>query len=72
MKLKTTSIHEYFGELPDPRNESRRRHLLMDILTISLLAIVGGAEGRLENQNFKHQDLIERFPSCLGVFTHHL
>ena len=45
MTLKPTSIHEYFGDLPDPRQEARTRYLLMDILTISLLAIVGGAEG---------------------------
>ena len=45
MTLKPTSIHEYFGDLPDPRKEARTRYLLMDILTISLLAIVGGAEG---------------------------
>ena len=45
MPSRITSIHEYFSELPDPRAEPRTRHLLIDILTISLLAIVGGAEG---------------------------
>ncbi|GHV33703.1 hypothetical protein FACS1894187_02710 [Synergistales bacterium] len=45
MSLKATSIHEYFGELTDPRSNSYTRHLLMDILVIALCATIGGAEG---------------------------
>lgn len=44
MRTGITSIHEYFKELPDPRKSNRTRHLLMDMLTIALCAIVGGAE----------------------------
>jgi predicted transposase YbfD/YdcC len=41
----TTSINEYFGDLPDPRKNNRTRHLLMDILTVALCAIISGADG---------------------------
>ena len=44
MSLANTSIHEYFKDLPDPRKDCRTRHLLMDILSIALCAMVGGAE----------------------------
>lgn len=40
-----TSIEKYFGELPDPRLDSRTHHFLMDILTIALCAVLSGAEG---------------------------
>jgi hypothetical protein len=35
---------EHFADLPDPRRASGRRHLLGDILAISLCAVVCGAE----------------------------
>ena len=44
MSLPNTSIQEYFKDLPDPRKDCRTRHLLMDILSIVLCAMVGGAE----------------------------
>ncbi|MDR3231218.1 MAG: transposase family protein [Synergistaceae bacterium] len=40
-----TNIHEYFGDLPDPRKENRTRHLLPDILAIVPCAVISGAEG---------------------------
>jgi len=36
---------EYFATLPDPRVERTKRHLLVDILGISICAVVCGAEG---------------------------
>lgn len=36
---------EYFSALPDPRIERSKRHLLVDILGISICAVVCGAEG---------------------------
>jgi hypothetical protein len=41
----TTSVQKYFGNLPDPRKDNRTQHLLMDILSIALCAIISGAEG---------------------------
>jgi hypothetical protein len=41
----TTSVQKYFGNLPDPRKDNRTQHLLIDILSIALCAIISGAEG---------------------------
>ena len=41
------SFHEYFATLTDPRcpQAPNSRHLLMDILIIAVCAVIGGAEG---------------------------
>jgi hypothetical protein len=38
------SILEYFASVPDPRVERTRHHALTDILTLSLCAVVCGAD----------------------------
>lgn len=49
---KTASVNEvsehlqgYFSEIEDPRVERSRAHKLMDILMISILAVIAGAKG---------------------------
>lgn len=44
-KCLQSSIQEYFGELPEPRVQGRCRHQLLDVIAISLLAVLAGAEG---------------------------
>ena len=39
------SITEHFEELPDPRSEVNREHLLVDVIVISICAILAGADG---------------------------
>jgi len=39
-----TSISDHFKNLPDPRIEGRSRHLLIDIITMVLCAVIGGAD----------------------------
>jgi hypothetical protein len=39
------SILEEFAEIPDPRGDINRVHLLGDIIAISVLAVVAGADG---------------------------
>lgn len=39
------SLESFFEELPDPRVERTRRHKLVDILVITLLATICGCEG---------------------------
>lgn len=39
------SIAEHFEELPDPRSEVNREHLLVDVIVISICAILAGADG---------------------------
>lgn len=41
----TTKFQEYFTEVKDPRVEKTRLHSLIDIITISILAVIAGAEG---------------------------
>ncbi|MBO0797295.1 MAG: ISAs1 family transposase [Blastocatellia bacterium] len=42
---ETQSILEYFAELPDPRRDNQnKRHELIDIIAISILATICGAE----------------------------
>ena len=41
----THKFSEYFTELKDPRVERTKLHSLTDIITISILAVVAGAEG---------------------------
>ena len=37
-------IQQYFVDLPDPRIERTKRHQLLDILTISICAVISGAD----------------------------
>jgi DDE_Tnp_1-associated len=44
MKLKPKqSIAEHFGQISEPRIERRKRHELIDIITIAICAVVCGA-----------------------------
>jgi len=54
-----TSISKHFGELSDPRVIGRTQHSLLDILTIALCAVIGGAE------DFND---IELFAKCKETF----
>lgn len=46
------SIEEHFADLPDPRTARGQRHALTDVLTIALCAVICGAEGWTEVQQF--------------------
>jgi predicted transposase YbfD/YdcC len=39
-----TSLHRTFGKLYDPRISRKKRHLLIDIVILSVLAVLSGAE----------------------------
>jgi len=39
-----TSLHHYFDKLPDPRIHRNRKHLLIDIIILSIIAVLCGAE----------------------------
>ncbi len=40
-----SSIVRYFETLPDPRHHRNRRHLLVDIITVSVCGVIVGCEG---------------------------
>ena len=45
MKLKPKkSIYEYFSELEDPRVDRTKGHKLIDIITITICAVICDAE----------------------------
>jgi predicted transposase YbfD/YdcC len=48
------SLVAIFSELPDPRDEDAIRHKLVDIVVIALCAVVGGADGWVDVEEFGH------------------
>lgn len=50
--MTAKSLKEYFGELPDPRVQGRCDHLLGDIILIAICAVLAGAEGWEEIEEF--------------------
>ncbi|MDR3166169.1 MAG: ISAs1 family transposase [Synergistaceae bacterium] len=45
METQLTSIQKHFGQMVDPRSDFRTHHSLVAILTITLCAMICGAEG---------------------------
>jgi predicted transposase YbfD/YdcC len=45
---KTVSIRQCFADVPDPRREHRRLHNLWEIIAITILAVVAGADSWVE------------------------
>jgi predicted transposase YbfD/YdcC len=39
-----TSLHQSFKKLPDPRVERQKKHNLLDVIILSILAVLSGAE----------------------------
>ncbi len=69
----TASFIEHFSELEDPRIERKKRHQLMDILVLVVCAIVSGAEGWEDIEEFGRNklDWLRRFvPLENGVPSH--
>ena len=48
----TNSVFTHFADLPDPRRPRGRLHVLGDLLTIALCAVVCGADGWAEVEQF--------------------
>ena len=38
-------LGEHFGNLDDPRRKQGQRHQLLDIIAMTICAVIGGAEG---------------------------
>ena len=45
-------IEEHFGRVQDPRIERSKEHKLIDIITIAICAVICGAEGWVDIENF--------------------
>lgn len=49
------AVFEHFRELSDPRVERTKKHLLLDIVLLSICAVIGGAEGWSDIEEFGKQ-----------------
>ena len=49
---KALSIREHFESLPDPRIDRQKRHNLIDIVTITICAVICGAEAWTHVETF--------------------
>lgn len=53
MKLRPkTAISEFFSDIEDPRVERHKRHKLIDIITITICAVISGIEHWTEIQSY--------------------
>ncbi|MEG4347808.1 transposase family protein [Microcoleus sp. A003_D6] len=53
MKLKPKiTIADHFGDLEDPRIERTKRHQLIDIITISICAVICGADTWVDIESY--------------------
>jgi predicted transposase YbfD/YdcC len=62
-----------FADLPDPRSEVNRRHLLTDILTVAVCAVISGAEGweQIAEYGRSKEDFFKRFLELPGGIPSH-
>lgn len=65
-RTATRGIMKYFSIIRDPRIERTKKHLLIDILTIAICAVLCGAEGWEDIEEFGVQNL-EWFSSFLDL-----
>lgn len=61
--MERTSIYDYFSQLPDPRPGKNKRHKFTDIIVLSVLAVICGAES---------YDSIEEFGKARISFLKHV
>ena len=57
MSKQALSLAECFSEIEDPRIERTKHHLLVDVLCLAVLAVIAGAEGWEEIEEFGQQKL---------------
>ncbi len=63
----------YFDDIPDPRVDRTKHHLLKDILVIALLAIIAGGNGweDIENYGISKQTWLKQFLELPNGIPHH-
>jgi predicted transposase YbfD/YdcC len=57
------NLSGYFTDIPDPRVSRTKKHLLKDILVMAILAVIAGAKGweDIENYGYAKQQWLEEF-----------
>ena len=73
MARRKLALVECFSEIVDPRVERTKRHLLSDVLTLAVLAVIAGAEGWEDIAEFGHSKyewLKQYLPLPGGIPSH--
>ncbi|WP_256556121.1 transposase family protein [Oscillatoria sp. HE19RPO] len=52
MQQLQESVSHYFDDVPDPRVNRTKRHLLKDIIVIALLSTIAGGDGWQDMENY--------------------
>jgi len=67
------SLTRYFGQLRDPRRQHGRRHLLLDLIAISLCAVIAGANDWQQVVTFarRRRDWLATFLALPGGIPSH-
>src|SRR5476651_489395 len=63
MAMERLAICDYFRNVQDPRRDRRKRHLLIDIITITICGVIGGANTWVDIETFARtrQEWLQRF-----------
>lgn len=63
MTTSHLAIHQYFRNLRDPRRDHLKRHLLIDIVTIAICAVMSGADTWIDIETFavNRRDWLAKF-----------
>ncbi len=57
VKKPLEAIEEHFGKIRDPRKDRTKDHKLIDIIAIAICAVICGAEGWVDIENFGNKKL---------------
>ena len=72
-RSQTPSLLEYFADLPEPRIDRCKKHALIDIIAIAMLASICGAEHFTEMEEFgiRKEEWLKSFLELKnGIPTH--
>jgi predicted transposase YbfD/YdcC len=68
-----SSFHKHFGWIPDPRRGNNKRHKLIDVIILSVIAVICGADSWYDIEEFGHskKDFLQQLLSLdNGIPTH--
>jgi predicted transposase YbfD/YdcC len=74
MATSPLALRKYLRRLQDPRIDRCKRHLLLDIITMALCAVIGGADTWIDIATFarRRKDWFQRFLELPnGIPSHH-
>ena len=68
-----TNLHKFFGQIHDPRIDRKRKHLLIDIIILTVIAVIFGADSWDSIQSFgkAKQDFLKKFLRLPGGIPSH-